>query len=517
MATRQYIGARYVPKFFDDGHGGSQWKDNIPYEALVIVTNLGNSYTSKKPVPIGVQITDTNYWVLTGSYNAQVEEYREQVEELSNKFDTENHNNNAGEYYKKLEVVGKLDLPNGHTTQGATIYNDYLYVFHNINDYSENMISKFKRSDLTLIGRLSLPDGMHGNGLTVNPNTNMLIVTNSYINGTSANEGTLIFVPISTFNSYTIYDYRNGTATSISATAISPDGIHSWSSLTGSTSLLTGYITRNVATPYGTVTEEFIGGAERQDMAMSNTFAFILHTNAGEGNKYGCNYVNVFTAMGDHYGRIYFDKDLDELEGISCNDDITMTIVDVNGKVLECDVSDVLSTRTIGGVSNGFRSFGGKFGYYVNTQVCVNPDITWYSPSDTDIKIATKIPVHERLISSYMLAYIIGTCLINNNKGFCEVTATGGLRLFSTAWANKGELGSKMFDEQVNYRYENGYWLIENIRFNDQIVNVTPDTIASDLAEWQANKYITGETSIFGFGNKFTERGYPVIGMKVTP
>lgn len=77
--TRQYIGARYVPKFFSDENGDTTWRKNIPYEALTIVTYLGNSYTSKKNVPIGVEITDTKYWVLTGNYNAQITEMTEEL------------------------------------------------------------------------------------------------------------------------------------------------------------------------------------------------------------------------------------------------------------------------------------------------------------------------------------------------------------------------------------------------------------------------------------------------------
>lgn len=80
--TRQYIGARYVPKFFADENGDPSWRDSIPYEALTIVMYLGNSYTSKKAVPIGIQIDNTEYWVLTGAYNEQVEQYREEVENL---------------------------------------------------------------------------------------------------------------------------------------------------------------------------------------------------------------------------------------------------------------------------------------------------------------------------------------------------------------------------------------------------------------------------------------------------
>ena len=70
---RQYVGARYVPKFFDDGNGSNEWAgSSIPYEFLTIVTHLNNSYTSKKSVPVGVDISDTSYWVLTGDYNSAI-------------------------------------------------------------------------------------------------------------------------------------------------------------------------------------------------------------------------------------------------------------------------------------------------------------------------------------------------------------------------------------------------------------------------------------------------------------
>lgn len=83
MSTRQYIGARYVPKFFENPNGSTEWIKDVPYEALTIVTYLGNSYTSKKPVPANTNITNTEYWVITGNYNAQIENYRKEVELLS--------------------------------------------------------------------------------------------------------------------------------------------------------------------------------------------------------------------------------------------------------------------------------------------------------------------------------------------------------------------------------------------------------------------------------------------------
>lgn len=74
-----YVGARYVPKFADP----IEWDIERGYESLTIVTYKGESYTSKCPVPPGIDIKNTRYWALTGAYNAQVEEYKSQVKDLS--------------------------------------------------------------------------------------------------------------------------------------------------------------------------------------------------------------------------------------------------------------------------------------------------------------------------------------------------------------------------------------------------------------------------------------------------
>ena len=81
MSVRQYIGARYVPIFFDN-NGSTEWVANHIYEPLTIVTYLGNSYTSKKLVTadIGNPASNSEYWASTGIYNSQVEQYREEVQ-----------------------------------------------------------------------------------------------------------------------------------------------------------------------------------------------------------------------------------------------------------------------------------------------------------------------------------------------------------------------------------------------------------------------------------------------------
>lgn len=86
LINRQYVGARYVPKLM------GEWNKALQYEPLSIVTHLGNSFTSKVPVPVNIDITNTNYWVNTGNYNAQVEAYRTQTAQLKTDLNNETAN-----------------------------------------------------------------------------------------------------------------------------------------------------------------------------------------------------------------------------------------------------------------------------------------------------------------------------------------------------------------------------------------------------------------------------------------
>ena len=73
MAVTQYIGARYVPLIMDE------WDSTREYEPLSVVLYQGASYTSRQAVPVGIPITNEDFWALTGNYNAQVEAYRQEV------------------------------------------------------------------------------------------------------------------------------------------------------------------------------------------------------------------------------------------------------------------------------------------------------------------------------------------------------------------------------------------------------------------------------------------------------
>lgn len=79
MGHRQYIGARYVPIFGRVGEDTIEWDDTKPYEPLTIVLHQGNSFTSRQYVPAGIDINNVDFWANTGNYNAQIEQYRQEV------------------------------------------------------------------------------------------------------------------------------------------------------------------------------------------------------------------------------------------------------------------------------------------------------------------------------------------------------------------------------------------------------------------------------------------------------
>jgi hypothetical protein len=59
-----------------------EWDDLAPYEPLTVVMHEGVSYVSRRYVPKDIQITDTDYWVQTYRFNAQVEQYRQGKEKV---------------------------------------------------------------------------------------------------------------------------------------------------------------------------------------------------------------------------------------------------------------------------------------------------------------------------------------------------------------------------------------------------------------------------------------------------
>lgn len=113
--VRQYVGARYVPLFATP----IDWSDTREYEPLTIVLYQGNSYTSRQYVPTGIDVTNNEYWALTGNFNAQVEAYRQEVEQYRK--DIEGIAKNAS--FVSLGEIGGVS--NNPDFDNAEIINNY--------------------------------------------------------------------------------------------------------------------------------------------------------------------------------------------------------------------------------------------------------------------------------------------------------------------------------------------------------------------------------------------------------
>lgn len=186
MATyNTYIGARYVPLIMGEYDAAQT------YEPLSVVLYQGASYTSKQAVPNNTPPTNTEFWALTGNYNAQVEQYRTEVNEykeqvteavqtveteleeyeqrFDNKIDEYNANASAktvafnSNYDNKLTAFNnnyddKLNAFNTNATNKTDAYNtnaETKYNSYNTNaDNRYNQINTVYNNAVTLVAAL---------------------------------------------------------------------------------------------------------------------------------------------------------------------------------------------------------------------------------------------------------------------------------------------------------------------------------------------------------------------------
>ena len=86
MTVTQYKGPRMVPLVPEPGQ--REWDKTKSYEYWTLVQYQGASYISVQNVPVGVEITNENYWMLSANYDAQVEAYRKAAMNSGKAFQT---------------------------------------------------------------------------------------------------------------------------------------------------------------------------------------------------------------------------------------------------------------------------------------------------------------------------------------------------------------------------------------------------------------------------------------------
>lgn len=95
MAIKKYIGARYAPKFM------GAWDKSSEYAALCVVYTNEQSYVSRKTVPANTEITNTEFWIKSADWNAQVMQYNQNVEQYQ--ANVERYNQNVETYNANVD------------------------------------------------------------------------------------------------------------------------------------------------------------------------------------------------------------------------------------------------------------------------------------------------------------------------------------------------------------------------------------------------------------------------------
>src|SRR5699024_2942869 len=154
---------RYVPLIM------GEWDKKETYEGLSIVTHEGNSYTSKKRVPVGIDILNEEYWVVTGNYNAQVDQYRQEVRDMGNYIDgevsdlTDHVNSEVTNIYNELDKkypitkvfddsMNQYEIQNILNNSGSYVFKKGLYQVDLVHENNvDNYLSAFYLTDNTHI------------------------------------------------------------------------------------------------------------------------------------------------------------------------------------------------------------------------------------------------------------------------------------------------------------------------------------------------------------------------------
>lgn len=135
----QYVGARYVPVFYQNPNGTWDWLSGVQYEPLTIVKYGTSTYTSRQLVPasIGSPNTAPEYWALTGDYNGAIVDIQNRLNEMDSNISVLNGSDKNVAYGRSILLIGDSyatgsgtpggvgwmqPVKNFLSTYGATVY-----------------------------------------------------------------------------------------------------------------------------------------------------------------------------------------------------------------------------------------------------------------------------------------------------------------------------------------------------------------------------------------------------------
>ena len=182
MSVRQYIGARYVTKVYENSldPSSAEWEANVNYEPLTLVTYNDGSYLSKKEVPanIGNPAANPVYWAQTGFYNGQISYLQSEIDTINGVIS--NYDADIEQLKRRTRSLkGNLifnDIHNVGLLNGSCyVGNHQIVSYYRKVSNNTGILKCFDFTNYSTVWEYPIK-GYHGNTVTYNPNTNMLYI-----------------------------------------------------------------------------------------------------------------------------------------------------------------------------------------------------------------------------------------------------------------------------------------------------------------------------------------------------
>lgn len=156
MAIKKYIGARYAPQFM------GAWDKTSEYAALSVVYTNDQSYVSRKTVPANTEITNTEFWIKSADWNAQVTQYNQNVEQYQ--ANVERYNQNVETYNANVDNFFDATIHAYNTKEemvnDTTIQPEYTLITCGANAVGDGGGSLYKVASTTSATAVALKNGL---------------------------------------------------------------------------------------------------------------------------------------------------------------------------------------------------------------------------------------------------------------------------------------------------------------------------------------------------------------------
>ena len=153
----EFVGKRVVPD-----HVGV-WNQKKTYEPLMIVLDgeTGDSYISRKAVPVGISLSDESYWSLCAHYSAQMRKLEQDVDEDVQQMhsDVTAVKNAMSQEFQETHTAISKELDDTHKTISQELSETEQRVNENLEQTSSELTGKVEQAQTDLnTGRKELND-----------------------------------------------------------------------------------------------------------------------------------------------------------------------------------------------------------------------------------------------------------------------------------------------------------------------------------------------------------------------